>query len=53
MERVCSAAEARANFSELVTEEAGRVVPYGGDSWKLEKPDFSNLAASASPRPSG
>ena len=34
-------------LSELVTEEAGRVVPYGGDPWKLEKPDFSSLAAAA------
>jgi len=34
-------------LSELVSEGAGRVVAYGGDPWKLEKPDFSNLAASA------
>lgn len=34
-------------LSELVSEDAGRVVPYGGDPWKLEKPDFSNLATSA------
>jgi len=34
-------------LSELVTEEAGRVVPYGGDPWKLEQPDFFTLATSA------
>jgi glycosyltransferase involved in cell wall biosynthesis len=26
-------------LSELVTADAGRVTPYGGDAWKLEPPD--------------
>jgi glycosyltransferase involved in cell wall biosynthesis len=30
---------------ELVVEGAGEVVPYGGDPWKLEKPDIAALAA--------
>lgn len=29
---------------ELVTPEAGIVVPYGGDAWKLEPPDVPALA---------
>ena len=32
---------------ELVTEEAGRVVPYGGDPWNLDPPDVPSLAQSA------
>jgi glycosyltransferase involved in cell wall biosynthesis len=28
---------------ELVTPESGRIVPYGGDPWKLEKPDLGSL----------
>jgi glycosyltransferase involved in cell wall biosynthesis len=32
---------------ELVTVDSGRVVPYGGDPWKLEKPDIHSLAAGA------
>jgi glycosyltransferase involved in cell wall biosynthesis len=32
---------------ELVTGDAGRLVPYGGDPWKLEPPDIPTLAASA------
>ncbi len=32
---------------ELVTGDAGRLVPYGGDPWKLEKPDLPALAAAA------
>lgn len=32
---------------EMVTGEAGRVVPYGGDPWKLETPDIAPLAAAA------
>ncbi|MCE9645475.1 MAG: glycosyltransferase family 4 protein [Chloroflexi bacterium] len=35
------------SLKELVTQEAGRVVPYGGDPWKLETPDVSALALSA------
>jgi glycosyltransferase involved in cell wall biosynthesis len=34
-------------LSELVANDAGRVVPYGGDPWKLEQPDFSALAHAA------
>ena len=29
---------------ELVTGDAGRLVPFGGDPWKLEKPDLPALA---------
>ncbi|MCS6908321.1 MAG: FkbM family methyltransferase [Anaerolineales bacterium] len=29
---------------ELVTPECGRIVPYGGDAWRLEKPDIPALA---------
>lgn len=32
---------------ELVSPEAGRVVPYGGNVWQLEKPDGSALAQAA------
>ena len=32
---------------ELVTREAGRIVPYGGDPWKLDPPDIEALAAGA------
>jgi glycosyltransferase involved in cell wall biosynthesis len=32
---------------ELVTAEAGRVVPYGGDPWKLDPPDIPALARAA------
>jgi glycosyltransferase involved in cell wall biosynthesis len=32
---------------ELVPNEAGRVVPYGADHWKLEAPDTPALAAAA------
>jgi glycosyltransferase involved in cell wall biosynthesis len=32
---------------ELVTGDAGRVVPYGGDPWKLEPPDIDALANGA------
>ena len=34
-------------LSELVMGDAGRVVPYGGDPWKLEKPDILALAEAA------
>jgi len=30
---------------ELVTPEAGCLVPYGGDPWKLDPPDIETLAA--------
>jgi glycosyltransferase involved in cell wall biosynthesis len=32
---------------ELVRGEAGRVVPYGGEAWKLDPPDIPALAAAA------
>ncbi len=32
---------------ELVGESAGRVVPYGANSWALEKPDIPSLARAA------
>jgi glycosyltransferase involved in cell wall biosynthesis len=32
---------------ELVTGEAGRLVPYGADPWKLEEPDIPALAQAA------
>jgi glycosyltransferase involved in cell wall biosynthesis len=32
---------------ELVTGDAGRLVPYGGDPWKLERPDIPALASAA------
>ena len=32
---------------ELVTGNAGRVVPYGGDPWQLESPDIPALAEAA------
>jgi glycosyltransferase involved in cell wall biosynthesis len=33
---------------ELITNDAGRLVPYGGDSWKLDPPDIDKLAEAAS-----
>jgi len=35
------------SLRELVGEEAGRLVPYGGDPWKLEPPDVPALANAA------
>jgi glycosyltransferase involved in cell wall biosynthesis len=35
------------SLSELVTPQAGAVVPYGGDPWKLDHPDIPGLAAAA------
>jgi glycosyltransferase involved in cell wall biosynthesis len=31
-------------LSELVRGDAGRIVPYGGDPWKLDQPDVPTLA---------
>jgi glycosyltransferase involved in cell wall biosynthesis len=31
-------------LKELVGAEAGAIVPYGGESWQLETPDFASLA---------
>ena len=41
------AAFATGALPELVTGDAGRLVPYGGDPWKLDKPDVPALAAAA------
>ncbi len=32
---------------EMVTADAGRIVPYGGDPWRLEPPNVNNLARGA------
>jgi len=32
---------------ELVQTDAGRIVPYGGEAWKLEPPDLEALAGAA------
>jgi glycosyltransferase involved in cell wall biosynthesis len=32
---------------ELVDNACGRLVPYGGDPWQLEKPDVASLAGAA------
>jgi glycosyltransferase involved in cell wall biosynthesis len=32
---------------EIVSPEAGRVVDYGGDPWRLDRPDLEGLAAAA------
>jgi glycosyltransferase involved in cell wall biosynthesis len=34
-------------LNELVPPGAGRLVPYGGDPWRLDPPDISGLAAAA------
>jgi len=34
-------------LSELVTDGTGRVVPYGGDPWRLDRPDAAALAEAA------
>lgn len=35
------------SLKELVTDDAGCIVPYGGNPWKLETPNINSLAASA------
>jgi len=35
------------SLKELVTDDAGCIVPYGSNPWKLETPDISALAVSA------
>ena len=35
------------SLSEIVQGDAGRLVPYGGNEWKLEKPDIPALANAA------
>lgn len=34
-------------LGELVTSQAGRVVPYGGDPWKLDPPNIKGLVSGA------
>jgi glycosyltransferase involved in cell wall biosynthesis len=34
-------------LKELVTPQASRIVPYGGDPWKLDSPDIPALSAAA------
>lgn len=34
-------------LSELVTQDAGKIVRYGGDPWKLDPPDLESLASAA------
>ncbi len=34
-------------LSELVTGDAGRLTPYGGDPWQLDPPDVDSLAEAA------
>jgi glycosyltransferase involved in cell wall biosynthesis len=34
-------------LSELVKDDAGRVVPYGGDPWRLDPPDVPALSQAA------
>lgn len=34
-------------LSELVQGDAGRLVPYGGDPWRVEPPDLDGLATAA------
>lgn len=35
------------SLAELVAEDAGRVIPYGGDPWGLDSPDIDSLAEAA------
>ena len=35
------------SLSEIVQEDAGRLVPYGADHWKLKLPDIPSLAKAA------
>jgi glycosyltransferase involved in cell wall biosynthesis len=37
------------SLTELVQGKAGVVVPYGGDPWKLDLPDFASLAKATLP----
>jgi glycosyltransferase involved in cell wall biosynthesis len=41
------AAFATGALPELVTQDTGRLVPYGSDPWKLGPPDLPALAAAA------
>jgi len=42
------AAFATGALPELVTGDSGRLAPFGGDPWKLDRPDVPTLAISAS-----
>jgi glycosyltransferase involved in cell wall biosynthesis len=35
------------SLKELVTDDAGCIVPYGANPWKLETPNIEELASSA------
>lgn len=35
------------SLNELVTEESGKIIDYGGDPWQLDEPDISSLAKAA------
>lgn len=35
------------SLPELVTGDAGRLVPYGGDAWRFERPDIASLTEAA------
>jgi glycosyltransferase involved in cell wall biosynthesis len=35
------------SLAEIVQGDAGRLVPYGGNPWKLDPPDISSLADAA------
>jgi glycosyltransferase involved in cell wall biosynthesis len=35
------------SLSEIIQGDAGRLVPYGANEWKLEKPDIPSLASAA------
>jgi glycosyltransferase involved in cell wall biosynthesis len=35
------------SLSEIVQGDAGRLVPYGADQWKLKPPDIPSLAKAA------
>ena len=41
------AAFATGALSEMVTGDSGRVIPYGGNPWKLDRPDIPALAQAA------
>jgi glycosyltransferase involved in cell wall biosynthesis len=38
---------ATGSLTELIQGDAGRLAPYGGDPWRLERPDFQALARAA------
>jgi glycosyltransferase involved in cell wall biosynthesis len=38
---------ATGSLPEIVTGDAGRLVPYGGDAWRFERPDIASLTEAA------